>query len=52
MPELGNNWDTRGTPDNGEDHQWSQGERVGEKECYGSLREVLSEAMCIHVNIA
>ena len=29
MPELGNIWDARGTPDNGEDHQYNQGERVG-----------------------
>ena len=29
MPELQNICDTRGTHDNGEDHQWSQGERVG-----------------------
>ena len=30
MPELGNIWDTRGTPDNGGDPQWSQGEKGGE----------------------
>ena len=47
MPELGNNWDTRGTLDNGEDHQ---GERAGQKECNGSLTEMLSETMCIPVN--
>ena len=49
MLVLGNIWDTRGTPDNGEVHQWSQGESVGEKECYGSLIEMLSETTYIHL---